>query len=309
MPLKDPIGELLFQMKQQKFEVRIVSIEHIPDLQNAIEQHYRQGFFSADLYNEWIAKFEFALLKDLPNARSILIIAAPQPQFQVTFFWNGESHSVIIPPNYLCYSDRLAENILSRILGREKYAAANNLLPKKLLAARSGMAKYGKNNLVYVPGMGTFHRLIIFYSDLQYPEHTWQEIQMMEECRECEACLRGCPTGAISSDRFLLHAERCISFSNERAGDFPAWIKSSMHNALVGCLYCQRICPLNKPFAQWIEKKAEFSEEETRLLIEGAPQDQLSATTIKKIDELDCLEYINLLGRNLSALLRKRGKL
>lgn len=309
MALKDPTGQLLFQLKEHKFEVRIVSIEHIPDLRYAMEKHHEQGQFDDDLYNEWIAKFEFTLPEDLPNAKSILIIAAPQPQFQVTFSWNAESHSVIIPPNYLCYSDRLAENIISRILGRENYVAANNLLPKKLLAARSGMAKYGKNNLVYVPGMGSFHRLIIFYCDLPYPEHTWQEMQMMGECRECEACLKGCPTGAISSDRFLAHAERCISFYNERAGGFPEWIKPSMHNALVGCLYCQRVCPLNKPFVQWIEKKAEFSEEETRLLMEGAPQDQLAAATIKKIEELDCLEYTDILGRNLRALLRKRGKL
>jgi epoxyqueuosine reductase len=309
MALKDPTVEMLSQLKQQKFEVRIVSIEHIPDLENAIEQHHRQGLFSNDLYNEWIGKFEFTLPEDLPNAKSILVIAAPQPQFQVSFSWRTESHSAIIPPNYLCHSDRLAENILSRILGREKYTAANNLLPKKLLAVRSGLAKYGKNNLVYIPGMGSFHRLIIFYIDLPCPEHTWQEVQMAEECRECEACLRGCPTRAISSDRFLVYAERCISFYNERAGDFPEWIKPSMHNALVGCLYCQRVCPLNKPFIQWIEKKAEFSEEETRLLMEGAPQDQLAAATIKKIEELDCLEYLNVLGRNLSALLRKSGRL
>ena len=309
MPLKDLTGELLSQLKQQKFEVRIVSIEHIHDLHNAIERHHEQGIFSADLYNEWIAKFEFTPPEKLPNAKSIIVVAAPQPQFQLAFSWHGESHSVIIPPNYLCYSDRLAENILSRILGREKYAAANNSLPKKLLAARSGMAKYGKNNLVYVPGMGSFHRLIILYIDLPCPEHTWQEVQVMEECRECEACLKGCPTGAISSDRFLAYAERCISFYNERAGDFPEWIKPSMHNALVGCLYCQRACPLNKPFVQWIEKKAEFSEEETRLLMEGAPQDKFAPSTVKKIEELDCLEYINVLGRNLSALLRKRGKL
>jgi len=309
MPVKDLAAELLSQLKQQKYEARIVSIEHIHDLQNAIERHHEQGIFSEELYNEWIAEFDFGPPKNLPNARSLIVVAAPQPQFQVTFFWNAESHSFIVPPNYLCYSDRHAENILSQILGRENYVAGSNLLPKKLLAARSGLAKYGRNNLVYIPRMGSFHRLIIFYSDLPCPEHTWQEVQMMEECRECEACLISCPTGAISSDRFLLHADRCISFYNERAGDFPEWIKSSMHNALVGCLYCQRVCPLNKPFVQWIEKKAEFSEEETTLLIEGAPQDQLAPATIKKIEELDCLEYLNVLGRNLSALLRKRGKL
>ncbi len=309
MPSKDLIGEVSSQLKQQKFEVSIVSIEHLQDLQYAMEKHHEQGIFSEELYNEWIAEFDFGLPENLPNARSLIVVAAPQPQFQVSFRWNAESHSFIIPPNYLCYSDRHAENIISRILGRENYIAANNSLPKKLLSARSGLAKYGRNNLVYIPGMGSFHRLIIFYSDLPCPEHTWQEVQMMEECRKCEACLRGCPTGAISSDRFLLHAERCISFYNERAGDFPEWIKPSSHNALLGCLTCQRVCPLNKPFLQWIDNRSQFSEEETALLLQDVPQERLAAATIRKIEELDCLEYINVLGRNLSALLKKKGKL
>ncbi|UCD06529.1 MAG: hypothetical protein JSV98_04675, partial [candidate division WOR-3 bacterium] len=85
MALKDSTGELLSQLKQQKFQVRIVSIEHIPDLQYAMEKHHEQGQFDDELYNEWIAKFEFTLPEDLPNAKSILVIAAPQPQFEVTF--------------------------------------------------------------------------------------------------------------------------------------------------------------------------------------------------------------------------------
>jgi epoxyqueuosine reductase len=209
----------------------------------------------------------------------------------------------------LLYSDRQVENLLTRILGREKYVVANALLPNKLLAVHSGLARYGKNNISYVSGMGSFYRLIVFYSDLPCPEDIWQEAQMMEECRDCEACLQGCPTDAISSDRFLLHAERCISFYNERAGDFPEWIKPTWHNALVGCLYCQKVCPLNKPFLQWIENKAEFSEEETNLLLEGVPQDRLSTTTIRKIKEIDCLDYVNVLGRNLIVLLKKRRHL
>jgi epoxyqueuosine reductase len=309
MSSKKLVGEVFSQLKNQKYDVRIVSIEHLHELQEAIERHHTQGLFDDELYEEWITEFAFSAPENLQNVRSLIVVAAPQPQFQVTFAWNGESHSFIIPYNYLYYSDRRVENMLSRILGRGKYVMANNSLPKKLLAVRSGLAKYGKNNLSYVPGMGSFHRLTVFYGDLPYPEHVWQGEQMMEECRDCDACLRGCPTDAISSDRFLLHAERCISFYNEREGDFPEWIKPKWHNALVGCLYCQRVCPLNKPFLRWVENKAEFSEEETTLLLEGVPQDRLAAATIRKIQELDCLEYIDVLGRNLSALLEKKGKL
>jgi epoxyqueuosine reductase len=160
-----------------------------------------------------------------------------------------------------------------------------------------------------VPGMGSFHRLATFYSDLPCQEDNWQELQMMESCQNCSACLRNCPTGAIpsaslgtgTSERFLLRAERCITFHNERAGKFPfpAWLDPSWHNCLVGCLHCQRVCPQNKDFLEWIEEGAEFSQEETALILEGIPSDQLPATTVRKLKQLDLIEYLDGLPRNL----------
>jgi len=190
-------------------------------------------------------------------------------------------------------------------------------LPVKLLAVRSGLGAYGKNNICYVPGMGSFHRLVAFYSDLPCPEDNWQELQMLERCQNCSACVRHCPTGAIpsaqlrtgTSERFLLRAERCITFHNERAGDFPfpAWLDPSWHNCLVGCLDCQRICPQNKDFLEWVEEGAEFSREETALLLEGVPLDQLPAETGRKLEQLDLIEYFDALPRNLRVFFARRG--
>jgi epoxyqueuosine reductase len=309
MSIKELIGEVFSQLKNQKFDGRIVSIKHLHDVQEAIERRHTQGHFDDEFYKKWLTEFVFNPPEHLPTPRSLIVVAVPQPQLQVTFEWNGRSHPFIIPPNYSYHSDAQVEDILTRALRRENYGVAMATLPKKLLAVRSGLAKYGKNNLSYVPGMGSFHRLTVFYSEVPCPEDIWQDLLMMEECHDCDACLRGCPTDTISSDRFLLHAERCISFFNERAGDFPEWIKPQWHNALVGCLYCQRVCPLNKPFLQWIEDKAEFSEEETALLLEVASPERLSAITIKKIKDIYCWEYINVLGRNLNLLLKKKGQL
>ena len=166
---------------------------------------------------------------------------------------------------------------------------------------------YGKNNICYVPQMGSFHRLVAFYTDLPCPEDTWQEVEMLEDCHDCLACLRGCPTGAISSDRFLLRAERCITFHNEKAGDipFPAWLDPSWHSCLVGCLDCQRICPENKGFLEWIEEGAEFSQEETALILEGVPKDQLPAETATKWKQLDLDKDYDIFPRNLRVLLKR----
>ena len=114
---------------------------------------------------------------------------------------------------------------------------------------------------------------------------------MMAACQNCAACLRHCPTGAISSERFLLHAERCLVFHNERPGDvpFPDWIDPAWHNCLEGCMHCQWICPENKRFRDWVEDKEEFSEEETELILRGGPPERLSKETIGKLERLDIL--------------------
>lgn len=119
------------------------------------------------------------------------------------------------------------------------------------------------------------------------------------------ACLRNCPTGAISTDRFLLHAERCITFYNERSGDFPGWIEPRWHNCLVGCLHCQSVCPENKDFLDWIEEKEEFSEEETTLLLEVKKSRRFPSSLLTKLVQLELVDYADFLPRNLRVLFNK----
>jgi epoxyqueuosine reductase len=155
--------------------------------------------------------------------------------------------------------------------------------------------------------MGSFFQLISYYSDLPCHEDGWRDARMMKRCENCQACMRSCPTGAIAPDRFLLHAERCITFLNERNGDtpFPSWFDPSWHNCLYGCLYCQRACPENKRFLNWIGEKEEFSEEETELLIGGQLPNNLPCKTLEKLANLDLADSDSLdnLPRNLRVFL------
>ena len=301
--------ELFSQLAERGYKGRVVSIQHLGDLQKEIEGHYRQGSFDEEFYQESFTWLTFSLPDSLPEARSLIVVAIPQPQTRVTFTWNGETLPLLIPPIYVAYreTNEQVEDLLAGILGREGYHVARAALPVKLLAVRSGLGAYGKNNICYVPGMGSFHRLVAFYSDLPCQEDNWQELQMMESCQNCSACLGSCPTGAITSERFLLRAERCITFHNERAGDFPfpAWLDPSWHNCLVGCLHCQRVCPQNRDFLEWVEEGAEFSQGETALILEGVPLDQLPATTATQWKQLGLDEDYDIFPRNLGVLLRR----
>ena len=46
-------------------------------------------------------------------------------------------------------------------------------------------------------------------------------------------------------------------------------------------------------------KRAEFSSEETALILEGAPLAQLPATTVKKLEQWDLANLLGILPRNL----------
>jgi epoxyqueuosine reductase len=159
-----------------------------------------------------------------------------------------------------------------------------------------------------VAGLGSFHRPAAFYSDLPCDEDApWQPVRMLERCTDCRACLRRCPTGAIVEERFLLHAERCIVYHNEKPGavPFPDWLKPAWHNCLVGCMHCQAICPENKAVVGWVEDGPAFSAEETALLMAGTPPDQLPAALAHKLREGDLLDMLDILPRNMKALFER----
>jgi epoxyqueuosine reductase len=302
-------ARLFQQLEERGYRGCIVAIQHLRDLQKEIETRYQEGLLDEAFFRQRLTGFVFSPPESLPEARSLIVVAVKQPQIRFTFTWNGKRVPFVVPPTYLHWreTDKQVEDVLTEILEPEGYRVAQAALPKKLLAVRSGLAAYGKNNITYVAGMGSFHRPVAFYSDLPCEQDDWQEPQMMTHCQKCSACLRSCPTGAIAADRFLLRAERCITLHNEEPSDvpFPAWLEPSWHNCLVGCLHCQRVCPENKEVVAWFEEGAEFSSEETTLLLEGTPLDRLPAPTVEKLEQWDLVDLLDILPRNLEALFER----
>jgi epoxyqueuosine reductase len=287
---------------------QVVSARHLPDLQESVKAHYEGGHFDQAFYRQWLTdEFDFNLPKNLPEVRSLIVIAVRQPQTRFTFTWQGKQIPAIVPPIYSHRQEtnRQVARDLTEILAPAGYRVVEAVVPKKLLAVQSGLAEYGRNNIAYVTGMGSFHRLVTFFSDLPCEEDGWQEPRMMERCEKCRACVRRCPSGAITTERFLLHGERCIVAHNERPNKipFPDWLEPEWHNCLVGCLLCQRFCPENRGYLDWIEEGPVFSAEETALLLEGMPLDQLPGEMVKKLEESDLVKYFHVLSRNLKVLL------
>jgi epoxyqueuosine reductase len=301
---------LIHQLETHGYQARLISIRHLQDLQEAIEGVCRQGLLDEKFYQERLAGFVFRPPEDMPEARSLIIVAFKDPQVRFSFSWEGKHIPLIVPPTYLHWQgkDKRLEMALVELLEPEGYQVAQAVVPKKLLAVCSGLAAYGRNNITYVNGMGSLHRLAALFSDLPCEEDHWAKPQVLERCRECQACRRACPPGAIDDDRFILHAERCITFWNEKPGSvaFPKWLAESWHNCLVGCMRCQIVCPENQGKLDWYEEGEEFSEEETGLLLEGVPLTELPTVLVEKLERWDLLELIDILPRNLNALLVER---
>lgn len=301
------LEELQQRLAQQGFVAQVLSSEHVVDLQEEIEAHHRAGLLDEELYREYLDSFDFQPPETLGQAGSIIAVAVPDPQRRITFTWRGSPVPVLVPPTYLHGRavDKRAEDALAEILAPTGHRVARATIPKKLTAVHSGLAAYGKNNITYVPGIGSLHRLVVFWSDLPAEEDNWHNLRMMDACQKCQACQRACPTGAIDPDRFLLHAERCLTFRNEKPPEvpFPDWVDPSWHNCLVGCMRCQRACPENKEVRDWVLGDDALSEEETRLLLDGVPQEHLSPETVEKLERLDLIELFDVLPRNLGALL------
>lgn len=297
-------GLVCSKLDEGGYRGTVLSVEYVAQLKREIEERLRQREIDSALYDKYMSRFKFDVTTNLPETCSIIMTAAPQPQRKVTFHRNGQTHSVIIPPTYYADTDDCVKGILEKILSFNGYQLHRAALPLKLLAVRSGMASYGKNNIAYVQGLGSFVRLRAFLSDMPAGRSEWLEPWAMKECDKCKACLNECPTGAIAADRFLLHAERCLTFFNEGSQEFPEWIDPAWHNSLVGCMRCQLVCPVNKGFAKWVEDGEDFTEAETDLVLGGVPLDRLPPETVHKLNRSYMAEYLDVLPRNLRALLK-----
>jgi len=285
---------------------RIVSYDHVEEVQQEFERKISDGTISAEVYRRYLNNdLDFKLPADLPSARSVLIVAALQPKREILFTVDGRTLSGIIPSTYDHEVDSLVTGILKDALSHGPYKLSRARLPLKLLAVRSGLAKYGKNNVAYIDGAGSYCRLLAFYSDLPCADDLWQEPQMLDQCADCTACAKRCPTGAINGDRFAVHAERCLSFFNESTDPIPGWVDPASHHCLIGCTRCTDCCPANVEAKAWTSTKCEFSQNETAAILGAAADTAIHPDIVALLKRTGLRDELEMLPRNLRLLVNR----
>ncbi len=281
------------------YEVRMVSSERLRELEDELETRKQTDGFNAAFYSERLASFRYAPLT-FRRCRSVILFSVPQPGMVLLFHYNGRDYHVYMPPTYDYTIDSLIEKDIRNILAGSDHSIEKAIIPLKLLAVRSGLAEYGRNNICYLYRKGSYHRLAAFLSSLPCPRESWMPARFMDQCQTCTHCARACPTGAIDKNRLLLRAELCMTFHNEHAGEFPAFIKPSYHHCLFGCMICQRACPENRLHPEQVVVKEKFSAEETALILNNCPIPEIPLHTRQKLEEALLMDDYPLLSRNLA---------
>lgn len=299
---KDLIGHL----GRSGIRARLVSLEDAESAREQVRTLHRDGAVDDGIYQEWIRKYmDHSLPKNVRRARSVLIYSWPSPPLHVGFGWKGRTVDLVIPPSYHDYwkSVSVVRGRVKQATGRSDCYVAKAVVPLKLLGVRSGLARYGRNNVTYVEGNGSFQRLGAMYTDLEPDGEEPGGMTPLPKCRTCRACVKACPTGAVCADRFLVKAERCITRYNERTAKhpFPGWISPSWHNALVGCMKCQVACPYNRDVLGLRKEGGSFTETDTAYLLGGKFSGQKATLMGRRLRRIG-LE-LTVFPRNLEVLL------
>lgn len=294
--------DLSVLLEKNLYKSKIISTKNLSFIIKTIQDYYCQGFIEENFFKERLSWIKKDLLENHKDAKSVIIVAVPRPQTRATFIFKGLSKTLIVPPTYSGYEQirEKVEKLIKTTLEKQNYSIKRAVFPLKILATRSGLAEYGRNNICYVPGMGSFLQLVAVYSNLP-SEQPLQKPKIMKICHTCDLCQKACPTKAISTTRFLLHAERCLTYYNEKKGEipFPDWIEKKWHNCIIGCMFCQKVCPANLKFRNWFGTEECFSEKETIALLSNSVAKDLAPSTIEKLKKLNLADYIGSLSRNL----------
>lgn len=287
------------------WSARVVDAARLPELGARVAAVLDSGDLPEAAAARIAADVSFVLPEGFA-ARSVIVGAVARPLTQARMTVGGTEHAVPVPPHYAGYftvPDGLVE-AAGAALAPSGHRAVRVEPPLKTLAACAGLARFGRNNIAYVPGLGSYLMLTACVTDAPPPDDTaWAEPLQLARCERCSACLRACPTGAIRADRFLLGTDRCLTFVNEDPAPFPEWVDPAWHTCAVGCLRCQQVCPENVGVELAIEPPEVFDERESAAILAASARSELAPATLAKLERCGLDYSPGLIARNLRALI------
>ncbi|MBI5882084.1 MAG: tRNA epoxyqueuosine(34) reductase QueG [Elusimicrobia bacterium] len=171
----------------------------------------------------------------------------------------GEPHGLIAPYTRRNHYKDLRERLkkLAVLLADKAEAKPKSKcsscgpLAEKPLARGSGVGWYGKHGIIITEGFGSWVVLGEMVTELEFEP----DPEIPGGCGDCDACVRACPTGAITSPG-CLDRSKCFQHLTNSASPMPRDWRKLWGRRLYGCATCQEVCPKNagvKPSGRTVE--------------------------------------------------------
>ena len=186
----------------------------------------------------------------LPGCRTIISLAYPySPEKPCTP--EGFTMARYSDPRKKDYHTRLRKKAKSLALKlKELYPNTKSRvcvdsapILERSYAYGSGMGFFGKNNMLIVPGHGSYVFLAEILTTALLPGRSTDPMKNL--CGNCTRCLDACPTGALEGPNHL-NASGCLSYLTiEQEDDIDPETGKRMGKCFLGCDVCQEVCPFN----------------------------------------------------------------
>ncbi len=162
--------------------------------------------------------------------------------------WGYDYHS-ILNRKIRDAKDRFQVALGDKIKEAGSFVDTSNYIDREL-AFLCGLGKYGKNQMLIHPVLGTqFHIGHIYYilEDLKLkydPPFNIENNRIYEGCENCFLCVNVCPAKICGQKK--MNRLRCISYLTQTKNQLTNEEKLTMGNKLYGCDICQNVCPANE---------------------------------------------------------------
>lgn len=300
--------------KKRGYPVAAGSLSVLDGVRGSLQRRLESGEIDADFYRENLDVFSYLEGVRLENPRSIIMVAVPEPAHILTFSVGSQKIEAILPPTYIRYRKKFVEvrDDLTKALRELGFQVELLNAPLKALGNRLGLLSYGRNNIGYIGGLGSYFQLVGLVSDIRVDVKSvppGPAERLLPRCEKCRICAAACPTGAIDRERILLRAEKCYTLFSESPHPIPENLSPPSPKCIIGCLRCQELCPENKGLLRFESASVSFDAEETEAFLgmKPAAEGPVFDRTKAKFQELGLSEGLPVFRRNLGRLLRILG--
>ena len=160
---------------------------------------------------------------------------------------------------------------------------------ERYFAQKSGLGFIGRNRCLISPKFGSF----VFIGELVVNFETNYDSPTNQTCLGCNACIKACPTKALTFDG--INASKCISYQTiEKKDGLDEDVRQAKGNRIYGCDACQDCCPHNfsvpKKSGIILPEIKSFSPEELTNMSNHQFQKKFAATALLRAGRKKILE-------------------